>query len=69
MNSALKSWRTTVAGWLAFIAAAAPEVMAMIDSDPETVASWTLATPLFFAAIALTFARDNGVSSENAGAK
>ncbi len=69
MNSAIKSWRTTVAGWMAFIAAAAPQVTAMVDGDPDTIATWTLAVPLLFTAIALTFSRDSNVSSEEAGAK
>lgn len=63
------SWKTTLAGILTIISAIATPVKALLDSDPATVADWGLAIPVVMGAIGLIFARDNNVTSEQAGAK
>ena len=65
----MKSWRTTTIGVLSGIVIIAKEVIAILDSDPATVFS---IEGLFAGLGALGigyFARDNSVSSEDAGAK
>lgn len=65
----MKSWRTTLAGWVAGLAILFGQAGAVLDDDPET----QLSVELIMAAVALigggTLARDNNVSSEKAGAK
>lgn len=68
----MKSWRTTVCGVLAAISGLIPQVIAMLDSDPNT--TWTFegiaaAVTGILIALGLVAARDNKVTSEEAGAK
>lgn len=42
---------------------------AFIDNDPATVPDWGLAIAAIAAGLGLLFARDNNVSSEDAGIK
>lgn len=65
----MKSWKTTVAGVAAMIASAATAIAAEFDGDPATTAEWSVVITAFIAGIGLLFARDNAVSSEEAGAK
>jgi len=62
------SWKTTLAGILTILSALSAPIKAIIDSDPATVADWGLAVPVIMGAIGLIFARDNNVTSEQAGA-
>lgn len=67
-----KSWRTTAAGILALVGSAIPLVIAMIDGDPATVVDMNEVGVLImgiFTALGFNAARDNKVSSEDAGAK
>ena len=64
------SWKTTACGILGILAAAITMVaIPLLDADPATNANFSgflaVATP----AIGLLFARDNNVTSEQAGAK
>lgn len=65
----MKSWKTTLAGWLAGLAMIFGQVGAALDDDPETQPS----IEIIIAGLAFigggTLARDNSVSSERAGAK
>lgn len=65
----MKSWKTTVAGVLTAIIPVLNAVQAFIDGDPATVPDWGLAIAAVTAGLGLIFARDNSVSSEEAGAK
>lgn len=62
------SWKTTLFGILSVISAISAPVKALLDSDAATVPDWGLAIPAVMAAIGLIFARDNKVTSEQAGA-
>lgn len=64
----MKSWKTTTAGVLAIVAAVAMAVSAYLDGDPATVPDWESAVA-GLAGIGLLFARDNKVTSEQAGAR
>lgn len=64
-----KSWKTTAAGIGAALASLFGNLSAVFDSDPGTAADWNVTVALFVAAVGLIAARDNGVTSEKAGAK
>ena len=64
-----KSWKTTTAGVCAFVGALAYALSAHYDIDPNTNPNWEAVAAGFFAMIGLIAARDNDVSSEQAGAK
>lgn len=67
--AAVKSWKTTAAGVLAGIAILAHQLGLALDGDPTTVVSVeAVTTALGIIGVGL-FARDNGVSSEQAGVK
>jgi hypothetical protein len=63
------SWRTTVTGILAILAAVATVVKAEIDGDPTTLPDYGTAAAAILAGIGLLAARDNKVTSEQAGAQ
>ena len=64
-----KSWKTTVAGIFTFLAVLAPSVTALLDGVESTVPDWGLVVAAAIAMFGLVSARDNNVSSEEAGAK
>lgn len=66
------SWRTTTAGIAAAVAAIASAIAAGIDGDPSThvdVSKLLETLSVIGAALGLIAARDNVVTSEQAGAK
>ncbi len=65
----MKSWKTTVAGIAAIIAAIALAIAHQFDSDPATVADWSAVITALTAGVGLVLARDNDTTSEQAGAK
>ena len=66
----MKSWKTTVCGVLATMAAGITLVaIPLLDNDPATTAQWGAFGATLAAALGLTFARDNDKSSEDVGAK
>lgn len=65
----MKSWKTTVAGVCAIVAAAAGAIGALVDGNPATNPDWTATWAAIMAGVGLITARDNNVSSESAGAK
>jgi hypothetical protein len=65
----MKSWKTTVAGIGAILVAVGSALSAMFDADPSTVADWGAVVAAIIAGVGLIAARDNGVSSEDAGIK
>jgi hypothetical protein len=64
----MKSWRTTLCGLLAAMAVAGPELAKALDSDPATLCSWSLVLGSLLTGAGLGAARDNQVTSEQAGA-
>jgi drug/metabolite transporter (DMT)-like permease len=65
----MKSWKTTTAGIAAIVAALATAVGALFDADPVTMPDWGAVAAAVMAGVGLIAARDNGVTSEQAGAK
>jgi drug/metabolite transporter (DMT)-like permease len=65
----MKSWKTTTAGIAAIVAALATAVGALFDADPVTMPDWGAVAAAVMAGVGLIAARDNGVTSERAGAK
>lgn len=65
----MKSWRTTLCGVLMIVSSAISLIaMPLLDADPLTVANYEAFVAAVIAGIGLIAARDNGVSSEAAGA-
>lgn len=65
----MKSWKTTLAGIGTILVPLGAALTAQFDGDPNTVANWGLVVTVAIGAIGLMLARDNDVSSEQAGAK
>jgi hypothetical protein len=65
----MKSWKTTVTGIAAILTAVGAALTALFDNDPATTLDVTVTASAIMAGIGLIFARDNGVTSEEAGAK
>ena len=65
----MTSMKTTLAGICAIVAAVAGALYALIDGNPNTNPDWTLTMGSIMAGIGLIVARDNNVTSEQAGAK
>jgi hypothetical protein len=63
------SWRTTTAGIAAIVVALGTAVGALFDADPLTLPDWGAVAAAVMAGIGLLAARDNRVTSEQAGAK
>ena len=63
----IRSWKTTLIGWLTGSAMIIPQLIAIIDSDPETVFS----LPVLLAGLAAigigTAAKDGDKSTEDIG--
>lgn len=64
----MKSWKTTLAGIAAIVAAVATAVSAQFDNDPATLPDWTMVIAMITAGVGLVLARDNDKSSEQVGA-
>jgi len=64
----MKSWKTTLAGIAAIVAAVGTAVSAQFDNDPATVPDWTMGIGMITAGVGLVLARDNDKTSEQVGA-
>ena len=65
----MKSWKTTVAGVATIVTTVAAAVAAYFDGDPATVVNWEVTITAVLVGLGLASARDDKVSSEEAGAK
>jgi hypothetical protein len=64
------SWKTTTAGILAIFTASVGLIAnPLLDNDPATIPHWAEFISIAIAGVTGLFARDNNVSSEEAGAK
>ena len=61
----IKNPKTSAYGLLSFILVVIPQVMNLLDDNPETVFSWEIVTAAGLAALGLSQARDGDKSSEN----
>jgi len=64
-----KSWKTTAAGIGAILMALGSLLQALFDGNPSTEPDYAALVAAIIAGVGLLAARDNGVSSEDAGAK
>ena len=64
----MKSWKTTVAGVGSILTAVGNALSAMFDGNDATNPDWALVAAAVMAGIGLISARDNKVTSEEAGA-
>ena len=65
----MKSWKTTACGVLAAVSSAINLIaIPLLDADPATNADWVTFGTILATALGLLFARDNKVTSEQAGA-
>ncbi len=64
-----KSWKTSVFGAGGILTVVVGVVNALLDNDPATVPDWTTAIGTIVGFIGLLFARDNKVTSKQAGAE
>ncbi len=64
-----KSPKTTTLGIGTICAAVGSVLVAQFDNNPATVPDWTMLITAITAGLGLIFARDNKVTSEQAGAK
>jgi len=65
----MKSWKTSGAGIGAILVAVGSALTAVTDGNPATVPDWGSVIAAVMAGLGLLFARDNNVSSEEAGIK
>lgn len=63
------SWKTSATGWGAALVIIGTVLKQLTDGDPATNPDWNTLIPAFLVAIGLSTARDNNVSSEDAGLK
>lgn len=64
----MTSWKTTLAGIAAIVAAVGTAVSAQFDNDPATVPNWSMVIGMITAGVGLILARDNDKTSEQVGA-
>lgn len=64
-----KSWKTTVFGAGGIVTIVGSVLNALFDGDPATNVNWVMVMAGLSPAIGLLFARDNNVTSEQAGVK
>lgn len=62
------SWKTTLTGVITIFIAVATAAKLLIDGDPTTNPDWTATISAVTLGFGLIFARDNKVTSEQAGA-
>ena len=66
-SNVFTSWRTTLIGIIILLAAISPELIAALDTDPETIPQWNNIIQGILALFGFGVARDNHVNDERAG--
>lgn len=69
MLPSMKSPKTTILGLIAILSAVLNAAQALLDGSPTTNPNWELVASSVSAGFGLIFARDNNVTSEQAGLK
>jgi len=64
----MKSGKTTLAGLGTIVATIGTTLNQLFDQNPSTNPDWNFVLPLVLSGLIGLFARDNGVTSEQAGA-
>lgn len=64
-----KSWKTSATGITGIIIAVLTAAQAMLDNNPATNPDWSAVIVAITMGLGLISARDNNVTSEQAGAK
>lgn len=64
----MKSWKTSLSGIAGIVGILATALSAALDGNPATDPQWGIVIPSIITAGGLLFARDNNVTSEQAGA-
>lgn len=62
-----RSWKTTLTGVAAILAAISGAAMALLDGNPNTNPDWTSVIAAVVSGFGLIFARDANVTSEQQG--
>jgi len=65
----MKSWKTSVLGITAIVTAIGNAIPLLLDNNPATNPDWGSLIAIVSAGVMGLFARDNNVSSEQAGVK
>ncbi len=65
----MKSWKTTLSSVCGIVGLLATAIPAAIDGNPATDPQWGIVIPTIMGLAVGLFARDNNVTSEQAGAK
>ena len=68
LTNITKSWKTTWAGILQFLSIVSTQIGFLFDTDLSTNPDWGLIVASLITLVGLITARDNDVSSEDAGA-
>lgn len=69
MKGMLTNWKTTVAGLIALIATAGPQIATLLDTDDLTNPDWQIVAAAVGVFLGLLTARDADKTSERSGAK
>lgn len=64
-----RSWKTSAAGVGTLLTVLGATLNQLTDGNPATNPDWNVVLPLVFTGLIGIFARDNNVSSEDAGVK
>jgi ABC-type enterobactin transport system permease subunit len=63
-RSIVVNWKTSIAGIVAFLSVASPQIQLLFDGNEGTNPDWNIVVGAFSILVAALFARDAGVSTE-----
>ncbi len=67
IDAIVRSWVTTLLGFLTMIAIAWPQVQFMLDNDPATEPEWNIVMAAVLTFLGFSQVRDNRLTSKQAG--